>query len=140
MTSLKSVALVILVLTLMVFLLYRAAAAQDENAPAKTEKEGSVWMQHKAGLAHGIMTGLTKGDFEKIKQSATLMNVLSYFEGYSRSNHPDYRRQLSQFDAANRELIRMADAKNLEGATLAFNQLTVSCVYCHKRLRDVGEK
>ena len=140
MPPLKTLALVILALILL-GLLYKVAASNDDKAPAKpTEKQVSVWMEQKAGLTHRIMGGLTKGDFEEIKQSAALMNILSYFEGYSHSNKSDYRRQLNQFDAANRELISMAEAKNLEGATLAYNQLTASCVYCHKRLRDGDAK
>jgi cytochrome c556 len=34
------------------------------------------------------------------------------------------------------EIIRQANQDNLEGVTLGFNQLTVSCVQCHKHLRE----
>lgn len=101
-----------------------------------TEKEVSIWMQRKTNLSQRVMEGLTEGDFEKVRKNAVLMNVMSYFEGREQSENPDYKRQLGQFDFANRELVRMAKSQNLEGATLAYNQLTVSCVYCHKTLRD----
>ena len=34
------------------------------------------------------------------------------------------------------ELIRQAGKKNLGGATLAYTQLTLSCVHCHNVVRD----
>jgi hypothetical protein len=113
--------------------------SQDQKAPrdgAPTEKEISIWMHQKSSLSQRVMQGLTEGDFEKVRKSAVLMNVLSYFEGRAHSDDPEYKRQLGHFDFANRELVRMAKAENLEGATLAYNQLTVSCVYCHKTLRE----
>ena len=104
-----------------------------------TEKEINVWMRGKTHLSQQVLQGLTEGDFEKIERGTLLMNVLSYFEGRENSENDDYKRQLRNFDSANRELLRMAKAKNIEGATLAYNQLTASCVYCHKRLRDAAD-
>ena len=34
------------------------------------------------------------------------------------------------------ELIRHSNEKNLDGATLAFTQMTLSCVNCHQQLRE----
>jgi hypothetical protein len=44
---------------------------------------------------------------------------------------------LRLFEFADRELIRAAREENLYGATLAFTQLTISCVNCHKIVRSV---
>jgi len=119
-------------------LLWLGTATPDDvkPAPQPTEKEVSRWMQSKAGLSQQVLQGLTEENFDKISRAAVLMNVLSYFEGRERSEDPDYKRYLSQFNSANRELVRMSNSKNLEGATLAFNQLTVSCVSCHRTLRN----
>jgi hypothetical protein len=46
---------------------------------------------------------------------------------------------LASFRSANKSLVRMAQEKDLDGATLAFMQLTQSCVQCHKVLRDPGK-
>jgi hypothetical protein len=118
------------------------AQPSDKPSPGVklTDEEVNVWMKQKSVLSEKVMDGLTRGDFEKIRRGAVTMNVLSYFEGRAHSSDPDYKRQLVQFDFANRELIRMARDRNLEGATLAYNQLTVSCVYCHKTLRDAAAK
>ncbi len=51
--------------------------------------------------------------------------------------HPGYKTQLEVFATANEEIIRQADEDNVEGAALAFTQLTISCVNCHKQLRKI---
>ena len=40
------------------------------------------------------------------------------------------------FIDANEQLIAEANANDLDGATLAYVQLTLSCVNCHKLVRD----
>ena len=64
------------------------------------------------------------------------MRVLGRIEGFVRRKNPDYRAQLRTFELANQELIRQGKRGNSEGATLAFNQLTTSCVACHALLRE----
>lgn len=64
------------------------------------------------------------------------MSFLSALEKWERADMPDYKRQISYFDFANRELIRQAGEKNLDGAMLAYNQLTMTCMQCHKIVRD----
>jgi hypothetical protein len=99
----------------------------------------SVWMRKKLDYSQAILTGLTSGDFDKIAENARAMHGLSKIEAFVRSRTPGYRSQLSTFLAANEELILQADEDNIEGATLAFTQVTISCVHCHKQLRQ-GEK
>ena len=48
---------------------------------------------------------------------------------------PQYKGQLNAFWFANDALIQAADEKNLDAATLAYTQLTISCVNCHKQVR-----
>ena len=43
----------------------------------------------------------------------------------------EYRTQLRIFQNANEQLIRMADEEKLDGAALAYVQLTLNCVNCH---------
>jgi len=45
---------------------------------------------------------------------------------------------MASFDLATRELKRQAHAESIEGATLAFNQLTTSCVTCHQTIREAA--
>jgi hypothetical protein len=133
------ISLCLLAVCLFVISPVRSQEDKTKNAAAPTEKDISIWMHQKSALQQRLMQGLSEGDFDQIRKTAVLLNVLSYFEGRAHSENPEYKRQLGHFDWANRELVRMAKEENLEGATLAYNQLTVSCVYCHKTLRDKGQ-
>ena len=112
----------------------------DEKKPDEKEagkKEASIWMQKKLEHSQKILAGLTEADFDKIQSSAGMLQVLNFLEEWDRGRNPEYRRQLKYFSDANAELIRQAGKKNLGGATLAYTQLTLSCVHCHNVVRDV---
>lgn len=100
------------------------------------KKKASVWMLAKTEYTKNLLLGLTEGDFAKIETNAKLLSVVDFLEYLFRAKNEDYRRQMVIFANANQEMIRHAKAKNLPGATLAFNQLTGSCVQCHQIVRD----
>lgn len=100
-------------------------------------RQPSVWMRRKLEYSKKILSGLTSGDFDEIADSARKMKLLDRIELFVRGRSPSYRAQFGVFQDANRELIREADKKNLDGAALAFTQLTISCIQCHKRLREM---
>ena len=103
------------------------------------EKPMSFWMATKLDFSKAILEDLTKGDFKKLVDDAKQMRLISKMEGFVRRKDENYRNQLHAFGLANQELIRQSERGNAEGATLAFNQLTTSCVACHALLRE-GEK
>lgn len=109
-----------------------ATGGEQEGA----QKKASVWMKTKTNLSMKILAGLTDADFGKIRDNAQALNVASFLEVLFKGKDPAYQQQVVLFVTANQELIRQAKAKNLYGATLAFNQLTVSCVQCHQIIRD----
>ena len=64
------------------------------------------------------------------------MKLMEHLEKWAHAGQPEYQTQLRLFEFADRELIRAASTQNLEAATLAYTQLTISCVNCHKIVRD----
>jgi cytochrome c556 len=92
-------------------------------------------MRLKLEYSRNILAGLASEDYDKIAKNAEAMQGMSKFEGFIRGKMPGYRAQLQVFQSANEELIRQAQNDNVEGAALAFTQVTVSCVNCHKQLR-----
>ncbi len=106
--------------------------AQGTGEPSD---KASIWMKQKLRASQEILKGLADGDFNSIGANAQSMNLLEHLEKWVRADRPDYRTQLRLFEFADHELIRAASEKNLEAATLAYNQLTVSCVNCHKLVR-----
>jgi mono/diheme cytochrome c family protein len=117
-------------------LLVAGGAWAADKAKEKEEGDPSFWMQKKLEYSENILAGLATADFEKIGKNARSMNALSQMEKWVRAGVPEYRAQLAAFQHANKDLIRMADAEQLDGATLAYVQLALSCVNCHKVVRD----
>lgn len=117
------------------------AAQPAESSPQAQESprgpdESSYWMKRKLELSQRVLEGLALGDFERIGTAARTLDKLNTIENFVRGRNEAYRTQLEIFRAANLALIRHADRQNLEGATLAFHQMTLSCVNCHKQLRE----
>jgi cytochrome c556 len=104
--------------------------------PEEEEKKPSYWMEKKLEYSEKILAGLASGDFEAIAKTARSMSALSQMEKWVRSGLPEYRAQLHIFQNANQQLVRTADNENLDGAALAYVQMTLSCVNCHKVVRD----
>jgi hypothetical protein len=108
--------------------------AEDQPSP-----EASLFMRQKLQASQAVLAGLASGDYEAIGRNAQAINVVEQLEKWLRANTPGYRTQLRLFEFADRELIRAAREKNIDAATLAYNQLTISCVNCHKIIRDVAK-
>jgi hypothetical protein len=107
-------------------------------AADKEEDKGSFWMQKKLEYSEKILAGLATQDFEQVGKNARAMNALTQMEKWIRGGTPPYRAQLLIFQNANEQIIRMADEKRLDGAALACVQLALSCVNCHKVIRDTA--
>ncbi len=115
--------------------------AQDQDKPAPlitVEQPMSFWMEKKLEYAKKILEALTSGKHHEIESNAEHMRLLGKIEGFVRRQSPSYSSHLQSFDLATRELTRQARDKNIEGATLAFHQLTTSCVACHRSIREVS--
>ncbi|TWU49413.1 hypothetical protein [Rubripirellula reticaptiva] len=109
----------------------------DELVPVESaETPLDFWMQKKLGYSSEILKGLALGDFDLVESSARHLRVLNRIEGFVRSRNPDYRTNINLFDRSTNEVIRQAKAENIEGVTLAYHQMTLSCVRCHQTLRE----
>jgi hypothetical protein len=116
---------------------FSVCMSNGQEKTAAGQEKSSIWMKKKLELSQNILAGLTESDFEKIRANAEAMGFLGYLEKWVRADRTDYKRQISHFEFAKQELIRQARDKNVEGATLAYTQLTVSCVQCHRIVRDL---
>jgi hypothetical protein len=114
----------------------RVQEPRRADPPAADQDQVRDFMRHKMELTQSVLAGLSQGDLKRVTTTARNLRFLGYFERHALADRPDYKRQLSYFDFACQELVRQAEANNLEGATLAYTQLTVSCVQCHKVMRE----
>ena len=100
------------------------------------ENSGSLWMKQKLVASQNLLAGLTMADYPAIEKNAQSMIAVGYLEKWIRADTPEYQTMLRVFLYANKSLTLAAREKNLDGATVAYLQLTLSCVNCHKLVRD----
>lgn len=92
-------------------------------------------MRLKLEPAKGVLEGIALADFAMISKNAGTIRNLMLDEGWMVRQTEDYRLQSEEFRKAV-ELLRVAaESKNIDGATLAYVQMTLRCVQCHQSLR-----
>lgn len=114
-------------------------ALSTQSAPPDVGDEPtetmSYWMEKKLDYSQSLLRALASGDFEAMRSSADQMRKLNQVEGFVRRRNPEYQHHLHTFQRVTTGIIRQAERENIEGVTLGFNQLTISCVGCHEALR-----
>ena len=108
-----------------------ALCADDDR---QADRKQSV-MEQKLSHAQGILSGLAKEDFVAISRESTDLLALAQ-QQWIEHDTPEYRAQLKDFWITLEGIDASAKEKNLDGATLGYMQLTLSCVKCHKYLRS----
>ena len=107
------------------------AVQRDDDDPKK-----DTWMTKKLDYSKDVLGSLAMADFSKIAKHARKIDELSELEEWVHASNPDYQLQLKVFRAATKDLIDEADVSNIDGAALAFVQMSMSCVNCHKVVRE----
>jgi hypothetical protein len=103
--------------------------------PASADKKEDSVMRRKLEYSQRILEGIVTEDFKLIRKNAEAMQELGRSKAFDGAKTTEYRAQFLIFDFANSELARLANEKKLDGAALAYTQLTLSCVKCHERVR-----
>ena len=121
-----------IIASVVVILFATCALSADEK---DDEKGPSFWMKQKLIYSQQILNGLALEDYDMIVENANAMKGLNKLEYFVRRKPEGYRTQLKVFQSSVDQIADAAAASNLDGATLAFTQMTISCVNCHKQLR-----
>jgi hypothetical protein len=93
-------------------------------------------MRKKLEHAQKVLEGIALNDFDKIAQHGDDLMLISKMAEWKVVKTPQYEVQSNSFRRAVGDLIEKAQAKNLDGATLAYVDITLACVKCHKYVRD----
>jgi len=94
----------------------------------------------RAKLAHSqnVLEGLALEDYELIARGAHDLALASQASSWQVLQTEDYARQSAEFRRSCDSLRTAAKAKNLDGAALAWMEVTMKCVQCHKYVRDAN--
>lgn len=96
----------------------------------------SIWMQQKLKHSQKIFEAMVLGDAFAVEDAARNLKLINRLESFVKGRHKGYRTQLRAFQFANEEILKGAREKNIDRITLGYNQMTLSCVACHKQLRN----
>lgn len=119
----------ILAILLLAGLVWEAKGGQPKKDP-------NAFMQLKLQNSQMVLNGIALGNFETIETSALDLVKLSRKAEFQLMKTKEYAKHSEEFRTNAENIAKMAQAKNLEGAALAYVQLTLNCVNCHKYLRD----
>lgn len=112
-------------------LLMVSVGATAEDKPASPTAK---IMEQKLELSQAILAAIVKEDFAGMSTKADALLELAKTQ-WIRNETPEYRAQLKDFWLVLEGLKSAAEDKNADGATLAYVQMTLTCVRCHKYLR-----
>jgi len=111
------------------------AVVQPKDGKDDPKKKLSV-MERKLKHAQQVLEGLALKDFDKVGKSADgLMECLK--EATWRINDTDkYLLYSNDFLRHIEDLQKASKAKNVDKATIAYMEMTLTCVRCHEHLRE----
>ena len=103
----------------------------------QAEKESAVKeaMQQKVAYSQQVLIGVTLGDYGLIANNAEKLVELSNKTNWYSRQVPEYELFLNEFRRNAQDLMKAGQQKNLDAASLAYVQMTLSCVSCHNFIR-----
>jgi hypothetical protein len=108
-------------------------SASQPDPPTRRE-----FMRQKLDFAKLLLEGLSVENYEMIAKNARGLRKLStaaQWEVPTIPNANEYITFTGEFQRLCADLEKNAGDKNLDGATLSYLRLTMSCVNCHKYVR-----
>ena len=114
-------------------------AAQGQESRPRTRAE---FMRMKLEYSKLVLEGLTMENYATIIKNAKALKKLSEaaeWEVPTIPNAGEYIVFTSEFQRLADELVKKAEDKNMDGATLAYLRLTMNCVNCHKYVRQTAK-
>ncbi len=114
------------------------AQAKAADAPKQVPEKGVVkFMRAKLASSQKILEGLVTEDYKLIAKGAENLKVMSRAAEWQVFRDPTYQRHSDTFRRAANDMIKQAKAENVDGATLTYVRVTMSCVNCHNYVRSV---
>jgi cytochrome c556 len=123
-------------ITIIAALVMLGLLAGQSHSQQKANKV-SEFMKLKLQHAQKVLEGLVMEDFDTIEKNSQSLSLLSQAETWQVLQTPDYLQHSGEFRRAANAVTNAARDKNIDGAALAYLEMTMKCVNCHKYVRDV---
>lgn len=118
----------------------KVAIADEKKSDGNSQKEErslDKFMYQKLDRSSFILRGLMTEDFKLISENADKLLEMSHEEQWRASNDMMYLQHSGQFRSAVEDLRNKAEKHNIDGASLAWINVTMSCMQCHRWVRNV---
>lgn len=93
-------------------------------------------MKRKLEHAQKALEGITMEKFDSLEKNAAALVKLSQTEAWRTIETDEYRLFSEEFRRHAKALQNAAKKKNIDAASLAYVQMTLTCVNCHKYVRN----
>jgi len=114
-----------------------SSETQDKKSPQKVEPRSTI-MKKKLAEAQKLLEGLALQDFNKISAAADELAILRNEAAWMIIKSKEYEIFSWDFSRQIEAAKRAAKAKNVGAAALAYVDMTLTCVKCHKYVREEG--
>ncbi len=114
------------------------AATTDETIQ-NDAAAGQSLMRQKLDHSQKLLGALAIADFERIVSNAEELQLISLEARWIMPHSPEYAEYGEDFRHALTRVVRASDNQNIDGAALSFVQVILTCVQCHKVVRE-GEE
>lgn len=111
--------------------------AQQKKAKEPPKKGPSV-MQRKLAHAQKVLEALALNDFDKMASNAAELQQCAREASWMVVKTPKYELYSNDFVRQLDTLQAAAKKKNTDAAALAYVEVTLTCVKCHKYIREEG--
>jgi hypothetical protein len=106
-------------------------------APQAKPDEAATIMQKKLTHAQKLLEGIALADFDRIGPNAKELSSLSKLAEFKVLKTAQYELHANEFRRALDDIQAGVKQKNIDAATLGYMDMTMSCVRCHKHVREV---
>lgn len=111
--------------------------AKAGDPPARQRSDLDKLMQQKLLRAQKVLEGIAQNDPTIIKQGAQDLLTLSKTAEFRVLKTPQYDLHSNEFRRSLEDVVKGANDRNIDAATLAYMDMVLACVRCHKHVREV---
>ena len=113
------------------------AGAVVQRAGSQQDPVPKAFMRSKLDHSQKLLEALALEDFQSMTKESQALSLLSLAASWQVLQTPEYAQQSLEFRRAADAVTEAARKKNLDGAALAYVEMTLKCVSCHKYVRGV---
>jgi len=99
-------------------------------------KDVKTLMKRKLTAAQKVLEGVATNDNDLVARQAEELITISKQAEWKVLKTPQYELHSNEFRRTAESLVKQAKAKNSDGVALAYVELTLNCVKCHKHIRE----